>query len=248
MYYINTVIDFLSKYSVIVLPVCFAIVFLYGFANWIANPYRKQNKKLVAIRKGVASYPDRVGTYAERLPQPYRRQWRASQVCKAKPALTFEFVAKSKRPHLLWLLLIAAMVSSAYVAVFVLKQRYVSYLLFQGVFLAAFGLVSVANSAVANRQLKKARLTFARTVTQINRCTPYQGKGVETTVKQLQRLNRHEVNDVVIGKASQLLRNKGLEQDRTVDEQRKLNSALNSLLQSYSRNSRNSRLAGEATK
>lgn len=237
MYYINTVLNFLNDYSVIILPVLFAIVFLYGIVNWLTNPYRKQNKKLTACYRSVSAYPAKITRYAEKLPEEYRRQWRACINCQAKPALVFEFVVKRKRLRLLWLFILSAIVSSAYVAVFFATAHNFTYLVFQGVFWLAFGLVTVTNRAVNRCQQTHARKIFARLITQFNRCAPFRSCAVEDTVKQLQQLNRHEVNDTIVGKASELLRNKGLEKNRTVEEQRKINSALNGLLQAYSRNS-----------
>ena len=245
MKYINTVLSFLNAHSIIVLPILFATVLVFGLANWLANPYRKQNRKLLYCYRGICSYPDKAARYATKLPEPYRRQWNISLNCEAKPALAFEFVPKRKRCHLLWLFVIAAIVSATYVAVFFVTQRYASYLIFQGVFWLAFGLVTVANKAVKKRQESYARKIFARLVTQINRCAPFKSKVEKDTVKQLQQLNKHEVNDAIVGKASELLRSKGLETNRTVDEQRKINSALNGLLQAYSRNARNSRASAQ---
>ena len=245
MYYINTVLNFLNSYSAIILPVLFATVFLYGLVSWLANPYRKQNKKLQSTYRSVCAYPNKVAKYADKLPEEYRRQWRVVVNCGVKPSLAFEFVPKRKRAHLLWLFVVAALASALYVAVFFVTAHYISYLVFQVVFYLAFGLVVVANKAVKIRQEKRARTIFARLVSQLNRCVPVKSDVVEDTVKQLQRLNKHEVNDAVVGKASELLRNKGLETNRTVEEQRRINSALNGLLQAYSRNSR---LAGGAIK
>ena len=242
MYYINTVLDFLNNHSIIILPILLAAVLLYGTVSWLTNPYRRQNKRILACYRGVCAYPDKAEKFAERLPEDYRRQWRVVLVCSLKPSLVFEFVPKRKRTYLLWLFVIAATVSAAYIAVFFLTQKYFSYLVFQFVFWLAFGLVIVANRAVKISQEKHARKIFARLIAQLNRCVPIKSDAVEETVKQLQQLNRHEVNDGVVGKASELLRNKGLETNRTVEQQRRLNSALNGLLQAYSRNSlRNSR-------
>ena len=241
MYYINTVLDFLNNHSIVILPVLLSVVILYGIVNWLSNPYRKQNKRLEACYRGVCACPDRVAKYADKLPDDYRRQWRVVINCDAKPSLAFEFVTKRKHLHLLWLFVLAALVGATYVVVFFLRDRYFSYLVFQVVFWLAFGLVTIANKAVKNKQEKRARRIFARLITQINRCAPVKSDIVEETVKQLQRLNRFDVNDEVVGKASELLRNKGLEKNRTVEEQRKINSALNGLLQAYSRNSHNSR-------
>ena len=237
MDYINTVLNFLHDNSVIILPCLFATVFLYGLVNWLVNPYRKQNKKLTACYRSVSAYPAKIARYAEKLPEDYRRQWRACINCQAKPALVFEFVVKRKRSHLLWLFVLASIVSATYVAVFFVTASNYSYLVFQLVFWLAFGLVTVANRAVKRCQQSHARKIFARLITQFNRCAPFRSCVVDDTVKQLQQLNRHEVNDTVVGKASELLRNKGLETNRTVEEQRRINNALNGLLQAYSRNS-----------
>ena len=238
MYYINTVLSFLNNHSVIILPVLFATVIIYGLANWLTNPYRKQNKRLASCCRGVCAYPDKAAKYADKLPEEYRRQWRVCVNCGAKPSLVFEFVAKRKRLRLLWLFVLAALVSATYVAVFFVTQRYFSYLVFQLVFWLAFALVTVINVVVKRCQTKRARKTFARFVAQLNQCAPFTSSEVEDTVKQLQQLNKHRVNDVIVGKASQLLHSKGLENNRTVDEQRKINSALNGLLQAYSRNAK----------
>ena len=242
MDYINTVLNFLNSYGAIILPVLFATVFLFGLANWLANPYRKQNKKLLACYKGVCAYPDKVVKYADKLPEEYRRQWRAAVNCGVKPALVFEFVVKRKRTRLLWLWIVAALVSASYVAVYFVTARNISYLVFQVVLYLAFGLVVVANKAVRIRQERHARKVFGRLVSQLNRCVPVVSEVVDSTVKQLQRLNKHPVTDAVVGKASELLRQKGLETNRTVDEQRRINSALNGLLQAYSRNASNSHI------
>ena len=236
MYYIETVLYFLSTYSIVILPVLFATVLLYGLANWLANPYRKQNKKLSACYRGVFSYPDKISRYADKLPEDYRRQWRVVVNCDAKPSLVFEFVPKKKRSHLLWLFILAAVVSTMYVAVFFLAQPYFSYLVFQFVFWMGFALVTVVNIVVKNSQESKARKIFAKLITQFNRSYPIKCDTVEDTVNQLQQLNRHEVNDDIVVKASELLRNKGLETNRSVDQQRRINNALNGLLQAYSRN------------
>ena len=237
MDYINTVLNFLNSYSIVILPVLFATVFLYGLVNWLVNPYRKQNKKLTACYRSICAYPDKVAKYADKLPQDYRRQWRACVNCQAKPSLVFEFVPKRKRSHLLWLFVLSALVCATYVAVFFVTSANVSYLVFQLVFWLAFGLVAVTNRAVKRCQTSYARKVFARLVAQFNKCAPFKSVVVDDTVKQLQQLNRHEVNDTVVGKACELLRNKGLEKDRTVEEQRKINCALNGLLQAYARNS-----------
>ena len=246
MTYITTVLNFLNDYSIIILPILYMALFVYAIVNWVDNPYRRQNKKLVACYKGLCAYPDKLAKYAGMLPEDYRRQWRACVNSNTKPSLVFEFVPKRKSARMLWLFVPVALVGLVYVAVFFVTKAYYSYLIFQLVFWLTFGLVTVASKAVERHQTKRAKQLFAKLVTMLNRTTPLTSSEVlEDTVKQLQKLNKHQVNDSVIGKASELLRNKGLDTSRSVEQQRKLNNALNGLLQAYSRNAH---LAGGATK
>ena len=241
MYYIETVLNFLDRYSLVILPILFAVLPFFGVINWISSVYRRQNKKINAVYRGLLAKPDKINLLTYLLPEDYRRQWRAFINSGADKASTvFEFVKKDKRPRLLWLVIVAAMVSSVYIAVFVLVARRYSYLIFQAVYMLAFGLVMVANGAVARCQQRKAKRLFARLVAELNKC--YVRGGVEQdAVKELKQLNKHYVNDEVVDKASELLRNKGLETNRTVEQQRKLNRALNGLLQAYARNAGSSR-------
>lgn len=234
MSYILKTLHYLSDYSFAILPALFVALLIFGFANWLSNPYRKQNKKMLTCARAVRAHPEKSPTYVYTLPDEYRRQWRAFVNSGAKPALVFEFVPKAKKLRALWLFIISTVVSLTYIVVFALVKHEFSYLMFQAVFMMAFALIMIVNKVVAHRYERQARQNFAQFVAALNRVTPKSGDViVEDTVRQLKQLNRHEVNDEVVGKASELLRNKGLETTRTVEQQRKLNSALNSLLQAY---------------
>lgn len=238
MNYIETVLNFLNRYSLIILPILFAVVPLFGIVNWASNVYRRQNRKINACYRGISAQPAKIDLFVYLLPDDYRRQWRAFTNSGAdKASLMFEFVKKDKRPRLLWLVIVTAIISSAYIAVFALVARCYSYLIFQAAYMMAFGLVMVANSAVAKRQERKAKQLFAKLVKELNRCYVRGSHVVQDTVKEIKHLNQQRVNDEVLGRASELLRNKGLDTNRSVEQQRKLNSALNGLLQAYARNS-----------
>ena len=241
MYYIETALDFLNDYAIIILPILFAVLPFFGIVNWISNAYRRQNKKIKACYRGLCANPDKIQLFVYLLPEEYRRQWRAFVNSGAdKASVIFEFVQKDKRPRLLWLVIVAAIVSSAYIAVFTLVEQYYSYLIFQAVYMFAFGLIMVANKAVGKHQERKARRLFARLVAELNKCYVRDAVKTKDTVKELKQLNKHYVNDEVVDKASELLRSKGLEANRSVEQQRKLNNALNGLLQAYARNAKNS--------
>ena len=77
MNYITTVLQFLEKYDIIVLPAAAVLLTLFAVVNLAANVYRRQNKKIVAVTNKIASYPNKAAQFASALPQEYKRQWRA---------------------------------------------------------------------------------------------------------------------------------------------------------------------------
>lgn len=238
MSYIQTVIDFLNDYNVVIMPALFALVLLFGICNWCSNPYRKQNARLQLCTKRIISYPHKTALYANTLPEDYRRQWRAYlNSGAAKPSLVFEFVAKRQKTHLVWLFVITAVAAALYVVAFAFDTSNTGYLIFQVALWLAFGLTIVGNKAIKQHNEKKAKQTFAKLVAQLNRnlCCEQSSVVIEDTVKQLQKLNKQPANDQTVGKASQLLHNKGLSENRSVEQQRKLNTALNGLLQAYAK-------------
>ena len=63
---------------------------------------------------------------------------------------------------------------------------------------------------------------------------------MDDTLQQIRQLGKCEPTNAVFTRAAELLHNKGLNSgDRTVSQQRKLNNALNGLLQSYSKTTTN---------
>ena len=239
MSYINTILNFLNSYSVVILPILFAVVPFFGVVNWASNVYRRQNRKLNACYRGILAKPDKAELIACLLPEDYRREFRAFVNTQPdKASLVFEFVKKDKRPRLLWLVIVAAVVSSAYIAVFFFVAQHFTYLIFQAVFMLAFALIMVINSAVGRRQERSAKKVFARFVAELNKCYV---RGIGKAQKsdpatEIKQLNKQFVNGDVVGRASELLHDKGLETNRSVEQQRKLNKALNGLLQAYARN------------
>lgn len=239
MEYVNIVLNFLNGYSLIILPAIATLLILFGVVNFASNVYRRQNKKIAFCAQLIASYPDRVCLYANLLPENYRRQWRAYVNSGAeRPSNVFEFVPLRKRIHLVWLLVVAAVCSSLYIAVFVLTSRQIGYILFQVAFWLAFGLIIVANSAVRRSNEKRAKQQFGRFLSLLNSAAAVPKSDdviIEETVSKLNTMKKHEVTDAVLGQASALLRGKGLDGKRSVPQQRKLNLALNGLLQAYAR-------------
>ena len=239
MEYINVVLNFLNDHCVIFLPCIALLLILFGVANWSSNVYRKQNKKNAYCTRIISAYPNKASLYANLLPETYRRQWRAFVNSGAQhPSNVFEFVRLRQRTYLVWLVAIAAVCSSLYVAVFALVDMQFGYLMFQVAFWLAFWLIIVANKGVRRRNEKYAKQQFGKLVSLLNRAASLPKSDdaiIEETVQKINNLKKNEVTDVVVGQASELLRGKGLDGTRSAEQQRKLNSALNGLLQAYAR-------------
>lgn len=242
MTYITIVLQFIQSYDFIILPIIAALLLLCAVVNFAKNVYRKQNRKLIACTNKVASFPHKTAQYAASLPADYKRQWRAyvnSQV--TKPSLIFEFVPVKSRIRLLGTLIFAALGSSLYIAAFAFDNSRHDYLVFQLVFWLAFALILVVSKVLSVKKENKAKRVFARFLNELNRAMERPQSAIEQidkTVAELKEINKHDVNDIALSRASELLRSKGLSANRSVEQQRRLNSALNGLLQSYARNAR----------
>ena len=239
MEYIYVVLNFLNQHWLYVLPSVAALLLIFAVVNFASNVYARQNRKIAYASRIVASYPDKVVLYANLLPETYRRQWRAFVNSGTdRPSNVFEFVRLRGKTHLVFLVVIAALVSSLYVAVFALVSMQIGYLVFQLAFWLAFGLIIVAIKAIRRKNEKRAKQQFGKLVALLNRAATLPKSDdtiIEETVQKLNTLKKQDVTDVVIGQASQLLRGKGLDGNRSVEQQRKLNTALNGLLQAYAR-------------
>ena len=239
--YIYTVLNFLNEYYLCVLSATAVALWIYAFVNWARNPYRRQNKKIAYCSRILSSYPDKAQIYANLLPDVYRRQWRAFVNSGAdKPSRVFEFVAVRSRMRLIWLLVLSIAVNLMYIAVFALVNPQIGFLIYQVAFMLAFGLIIVAYKTICRKNERQARQIYARLVALLNRVASLpknQDTIVDETVRKLNSLKNGAVTDTVVGEASALLRGKGLEGERSVEQQRKLNTALNGLLQAYSRTS-----------
>lgn len=231
------------EYDFVILPGVAVVLTLFCIANFCKNFYRKQNKKILTATRKICAFPHKTAQFASALPADYQRQWRAYVNSGAQqPSLAFEFVPKRNRTLLARLISVAAIVSSCYIAAFVFDTTRLEYIVFQLAFWLAFSLIMVADRLLFLVRERKAKQIFARLVSELNRNAPTEQTKVENmadTVKQIKELSKCPHTNAVFDRASQLLHSKGLNADRSPEDQRKLNDALNGLLQSYTRNTAN---------
>ena len=236
MYY-QQVIYYLTAYDVYVLAGLFALVWIFGVANWGKNPYCRQNKKFNICRNKVVANPKFTWLYVSSIPTEYCRQWRAYVNSGAeRPSLVFEFVPRKNRVILLPTFILSALVSTAYVALFVLDMRYREYVVFQGAFWLSFVIVMLLRRLIFAQKEKRARKIFGKFVRQLNATKDIaQGKDATQITKRLAEISKNESGKIALQQAAEVLRAGGLENTRTVEQQRQINNALNGLLQAYSR-------------
>lgn len=243
MYYFIAAKDFLIKFDVFVLPIAFLLVWVFGIINFSKNTYCKQNKKINACRIKLLKNSSQPSVVMKDAPEEYRRQWRAFVSSGAeKPSQTFEFVAHRNRKVGVTLVVLGALVSTAYLAIFVTDMSRRDYLVFQLAFWLAFAVVMVVNMLIFRRKEKRARQTFGKLVAQLNAVVAKGGREVvaeqpqkQTVAEKINSVKKKSVGKEALQEASKILRQSGLNATRTAHEQRQINYALNGLLQSYSR-------------
>lgn len=240
MNYIKIFLDFITLYDYIFLPVIAFALALFCIVNFCKNLYHKQNRRIMSVTRKICSYPHKADVYANGLPQEYKRQWRAYRNSEAKqPSLIFEFAPIKNRIYCLRLLILAAILSNCYLVAFIFDLSRHDYLIFQIVFGLAFTLTMIADRLLFKCRESKAKKIFARLINELNRALTKEQTSEEKmddTLQQIRQLGKCEPTNAVFTRAAELLHNKGLNSgDRTVSQQRKLNNALNGLLQSYSK-------------
>ncbi len=233
MLYLQKACEILCACDFVVLPLCFAAVWAFGVINWCLSAYSKQNKLFEECRRKAGCNPKLVGTSVALLPSEYARQWRAYVNSGAsRPSLVFEFVPKPKKLRFWGLPIVAAVVCLCYLAVFFADFSKVQYLVFQAAFALSFVVVLLVNTSIFAKREKFARQTFGRLVATLNAvgacgCTP-------DVPEQLRKLKDH-LGDDALQKACELLHQSGLDANRTVQQQKQINQALNGLVQAYSK-------------
>lgn len=212
----------------------YAALVLFGFVNCVYNLYGKQNKRFC---RAIVNLLENKGDFVGALPKEYQRQWRAFVNGNAdKPSRVMEFVDLPKVWVCKWLFIVTFVLELAFgIYAFAYGSSmslyvFVGYLFacVAGAFLIA--LVQKNNRLYAKRLFSKfVSLANANTQARVP-CTP-----VKHAMEQIQMLAKDLPCEQNLQQAAEILRGCGLECPRSVEDQRKLNFAVNGLLQSYAR-------------
>lgn len=239
MRFLQQAVDFVTANDVAVMIGAFVLLILWAIGNVLPNVYRKQVAAMEKCRRLIIADPDKTALHVRFLPDEYRRQWRAFVRTKAeKPSLAFEFVRLHRRWQLWGLFGLAVFCSAFLFGLFVPDESNTSYVVFQIAFGNAVALSFVIICAIDARKERLARFAFGRLVAELNKhldLNAAEKQDFEDTVRRINDLNRIPVTQNTLGRAAEILKTKGLDENRTASQQRKLNLALNSLLQAYAR-------------
>lgn len=224
---------FLIAHDRWILLATFAAVWVFGIANWCKNVYRRQNKKFELCRKEVLANSRFAAASIALLTEEYRRQWRAFVNSGAqRPSLVFEFVPLKNKFVCRHLVAVAALTSCAYLAV-AIWQGGAHYFVFQAAFWLAFAVVMMVDRQVFCAKQRRAKHIFGRFVAQLN-TVDFAAVAEGSLVDNLHNLKHCNPADGM-QQAGKLLHS-AAGQQRTAEQQRTVNKALNSLLQSYAKN------------
>lgn len=236
MTYLEKAVEFLTTYDFVVLLAAFVFVWVFGIINFCKNPYRKLVKQLARCHRKLLAGKNLAEACAD-APIEYRRQWRAYANGGAKrPSLVFEFVPRKKRVVAVWFFILCAVVSTVYLALFVMDISRFLYAVYQVAFWLSFTIVMCINNAIFAKHEKRARKAFGKFVAQLNAAKPQEQPQAKQVVEKIDNLKKTSVDGSTLQQASEILHQYGLENNRTVEQQRQINHALNGLLQSYARN------------
>lgn len=239
MKFLQQAVDFAAANDVAVMISAFVLLILWATGNVLPNVYRKQIAAMEKCRRLIIADSDKTALHVRFLPDEYRRQWRAFVRTKAeKPSLAFEFVRLHRRRQLWGLFGLAVFCSAFLFGLFVPEESNTSYVVFQIAFGNAVALSFVIICAIDAHKERLARFAFGRLVAELNKhldLNAAEKQDSEDTVRRINDLNRIPVTQNTLGRAAEILKTKGLDENRTASQQRKLNLALNSLLQAYAR-------------
>lgn len=229
------VLDFFVKYDYVLLPLLLIGVGIFAVANWLVNVYAKQNRKFVHCRKQIVADSTHLAKHVRNLPSEYRRQYRAYVNSGAElPGQTFEFVPLRNKLVLIRFFVLLAVLTGIYIVAYGFGKVDGWYLLYVVSFWLAFVVALLINRGIFVCQQKHARRIFGEFVATLNKYVAMAQQPTQTTLQQLNTLKREPCCDETLSRCVELLRD-NLAEDRPVEEQRQVNRALNSLLQSYAK-------------
>lgn len=212
----------------------FVALVLFVIVNICKDVYAKQKRQLRRCIDSILTNPDREFNKASLLPEEYARQWRAYTNGKAdKPSAVMEFVVLRRKFSFVWLAVLSVLAEICFgVGVVLLPYNRPVQLYFVAYLLTCVLAVLLVKQVDGCRQTDARRL-FGKFVALANKIVllPQVEPSVSDTLRRISVLTKGQPDGKTLETLSELLRK--CDKTRSVEEQRKLNVAVNGLLQSY---------------
>lgn len=231
------VVLFLQTHNSLFFAGIFLSLTIFFVANLLNNPYRRNNRRLNAFVRKTLFAPSAVGDNLRLLPEVYRRQWRAYlHGNAASPSVIFEFATIRFRPVLLVLYTASCLASLAYLILFFANPAIKEYLAFPLLFGMCSAYIFTVLHYTQKASKQRAIRLFGKVVAILNKYAKLGKNNVtdtDRTVAELNKLRSYAATDELLQRAAQILRNGCPEEQRSPDDQRRINLALNGLLQAH---------------
>lgn len=237
-------LTFLTDYFKLVAIVSLSATAIAVFVNATADDYyqtRRLFSKGKAMLRKCTQTTFSQAAFLDTIPAEYREQWfcfTESKGLYASSVLEFAYLPQSTQGVLIYV--VAILLSAAYGVIYGFFAQEIEYLLFCLGTLLLLGIGFKLGSSAKNAKLKKAQNAYAHWT---NALDGFFGKRHSLTDERncasddevdgvLEQINilRSMAHGDVAAKIAELLRDKGLYKERTVEQQRRLNSALNDLM------------------
>lgn len=240
----------IENFTVVYIAVA-AMLFVFGVVNFSTDPYRKDSKKIIRATKLLGKDKESFGFVAE-LPYQYRYMWQVFALGKnVYPRDVFRFVKNKQRRYGIALTAAAVIFSLIIAVASVARGNIDPWLICGGAgFAVCFGAFLVGIKLKESAQVKRASLLLARFICcmdavfgkndgQVKAVGEIDENATNELIDKIKFLRENGLPCVNAQKIASLLSTEKLSQPRTVEQQKKLNAALNGLVQVMSYTMRN---------
>ena len=234
------VIDFILQNTTKIATALFCAVAFATFVNLVINPFSTQCKK---FKKGIVllkkcAFGQSVFRFVENMPKEYLNQWKCfTKTPDVYPSEIFEFVHKKPRSLFGWVYFVVGVCSVIFVLVFLFVQQDSQFLLIALTLAISLCLSKNVVSKKNKASQRKTERLFDKWIVSLD---AFFGKDFDFE-NMGKKIADSDLNDVIssfdllkqscdgqtLQKIANLLQSKGLNGQRTVAQQQKLNLALN---------------------
>jgi hypothetical protein len=234
-------VDYIAFSAILTLLLVSFVIFL------CFNAYRNVNRQVAHAKKFLRLYlsKNRLVKVGGVIPPAYKHQWKIyTYTAGVKPSEVLTFNKQKQTSPLFWVNIACLAVAAFYVACYFVNMAYYRVIAYAVCYALCFALLTCLVAVIKRLREKTAYKTFYSFLMMLDCCfnRGYRAAADEDVTEETKEAVRDTISQIdiirgaggpnVLARVSEVLREKGLDTDRSVDEQKLLNAALNGLLQS----------------